>query len=73
MAANGLPQIRDEGVDTGVSPGPDGIDRRVLPGLKAIAMSQVMDGLPVVEDFIAVLDRMINRTNHVCSEKKIGQ
>jgi hypothetical protein len=42
-----------------IRPASDRIDWGVLPCLQAIAMIEVVGGLPVVEDFVAVLDRGI--------------
>ena len=43
-------------MQAGVGPTSDCEDGRVLPGLKAVAMVQVVGGFPVIEDLIAVLD-----------------
>lgn len=40
-----------------VKPATDGIVGRVLPRLQAVAMAEVVCGLPVVEGLVAVLDR----------------
>ena len=40
----------------------------VLPGLKSVAMVKVMQGFPIVESLIAVLDRGVQR-----SEKMRGK
>jgi len=45
-----------EGVDGDVQPAADGIVRGVLPGLQAVAMADIVGGLPVVEGFVTVLD-----------------
>lgn len=42
-----------------VSPATDAEFGRVLPGLQAIAVSQVVQRLPVIEGLVAVLNRCI--------------
>ncbi len=49
-------EVGADGVNGNVQPAADGIVGRVLPGLQAIAMAEVVGGLPVVERLIAVLD-----------------
>lgn len=46
-----------EGVDGNVQPAADGVVGRVLPRLQAVAMAEVVCGLPVVEGLVAVLNR----------------
>ena len=46
-----------EGVEGHVQPAADGVVGRVLPRLQAVAMAEVVGGLPVVEGLVAVLDR----------------
>jgi hypothetical protein len=43
-------------MDPSIEPTADGIFRGILPSLQAEAMIQVVGVLPVVEDFIAILD-----------------
>lgn len=49
-------EVGADGVDGDVQPAADGIVGRVLPGLQAVAMAEVVGGLPVVEGLVAVLD-----------------
>jgi hypothetical protein len=46
-------------VYTGVCPRSDGIYWRILPRLEAMAVGKVVCWFPVVEDLVAVLDRMV--------------
>ena len=50
-------EVGADGVDGDVEPAADGVVGRVLPGLQAVAMAEVVGGLPVVEGLVAVLDR----------------
>lgn len=54
-----------------VKPAANGIIGRILPGLEAIAMGEVMGRLPVVEGLVAVLDWGKQSSNHAGSEKEI--
>lgn len=54
-----------------IKPAADGIVGRVLPRLQAVAVRQVMRGLPVIECFVAVLDRRIRGGNQVRDEKDV--
>lgn len=58
-----------ESMNTSIRPGSDGVYRSVFPSLEAMAMGEVVSGLPIVEDLVAVVDRMVERSNHVaCKE-----
>lgn len=52
----------NDGVDSCIGPRSDGIYWRVLPCLEAMAIGEVMCWFPVVEDFVAVLDWMVQRS-----------
>lgn len=52
-----MPKFNDNGVEAHVCPTPDSVFRGVLPRLHAITMVEVMCGLPVVVDLIAVMYR----------------
>ena len=45
------------GMEADVEPAPYGVVGRVLPGLEAVAVGEVVSRLPVVECLVAVLDR----------------
>lgn len=61
----------DRRVQPSVCPAANSVDRRILPGLEAIVVVQIMSRLPEVEDFIAVLDRAIERRNDMAYEEDI--
>ena len=52
-----------------IKPAPDGIDRRVLPGLHTVAMIEVVRGLPEVVNLITVLNWRIQGSKGVSSEE----
>lgn len=49
--------VARDSMERDVEPASDGIIGRVLPGLEAIAMAQIVGRLPVVEGLVTVLDR----------------
>lgn len=54
-----------------IKPAADGIVGRVFPRLQAVAVRQVMRRLPVVECFVAVLDRRKGGGNQVRDEEDV--
>jgi len=50
-------EVAHDGMEANVQPAADGKVGRVFPCLEAVAMAQVVGGLPVVERLVAVLDR----------------
>lgn len=63
--------VAHDSVKRNVKPAANGIIGRILPGLEAIAMGEVMGRLPVVEGLVAVLDWGKQSSNHAGSEKEI--
>jgi hypothetical protein len=64
-------EIATDSVDGDVQPAADGIVRRVLPGLQAVAMTKVVGGLPVVEGLVAVLDGGEERGDDVGGQEDV--
>jgi len=60
-------QLGRNGMNDNVEPAPDGEFRRVLPRLESVSMAEVVQGLPVVEHLVAVLDWRVG-----CGEE-VGQ
>lgn len=54
-----------------VEPASDGILGRVFPRLQSISMAHVMYRFPVIESFIAVLDRRIYSCKEIGSEEDV--
>jgi hypothetical protein len=54
-----------------VKPAPDGKLWRVLPGLQAISVRQVVRRLPVIERLIAILDRSEESGNDIGGEEDV--
>ena len=52
-------------METREGPRPYGVDGRVFPCLESVAMCEIMRTLPIVEDFIAVLNGMRERRENV--------
>ena len=49
-------KVYDSSVEKDVEPGADGVLGRELPSLQAVAMIEVVSGLPEVEHFVTILD-----------------
>lgn len=60
-----------ERVQGDIQPAADGIVGRVLPRLESVSVRQVMGRLPIVEGFVAVLDRRKGGGNQVGDEKDV--
>lgn len=54
-----------------IGPGTDSVRRGVLPGLEGIFVVEVVSGLPVVEDFIAILDWAEDSSQNVSREEDV--
>ena len=60
----------EQSVDTCVRPRADGVAGRVLPGLEGVGVGEVVGGFPVVEDFVAVLDGVVESCERVAGEEE---
>lgn len=58
--AQEIAQLSRNGMDDDVEPAPDSKLRRVLPGLESVSMIEIMQGLPVIEHLIAILNGCIS-------------
>ena len=64
-------KFADNCMDNNVEPASESKLGRVFPCLQPIATVQVVGGLPVVEDLIAVLDRRIECSKNVHSSEDV--
>jgi hypothetical protein len=55
-----IAQLSRNGMNDNVEPAPDREFGRVLPRLKPVSMVEIMQGLPVIEDLVAVLNGCVS-------------
>lgn len=65
------PQLDDRSMEACIGPTADGIVGRVLPRLQSIAVIEVVRRLPVIEDFITVLNWRADSSSHIGCQKKV--
>ena len=53
-----------------VGPGAEGEGGGVFPGLEAVGVEEVVGGFPVVEGFVAVLERVVEGGEGVAGEEE---
>jgi hypothetical protein len=64
-------ETNDKSMERDIAPAANGVFRRVLPGLLAVAIGQVVGGLVVVVDLVAVLYGEIESSDRVGSGENI--